>query len=98
VVARREKAQKRGGGRVRLESDITASGQFGLDELIGPDMSAGLPQFMSEQCRMLIEALEDPELEKIALGQMDDLKKEEVQKPRRIIYIYKKSSSKKEED
>ncbi len=67
LVARRENAQKRGRGRVTLESELTASGRFRLDDLIGHDLSDTLPELMSERCRVLIDALQDPELEQIAL-------------------------------
>jgi len=78
VVARRENTQKRGRGRVTLESEMTASGQFRLDDLIGHDLAVTLPDFMSEQCRTLIESLEDPDLEKIALWKLAGHTNEEI--------------------
>jgi hypothetical protein len=38
VAARLENTLKRGRGRVALESEMTASSRFGLDELIGRDL------------------------------------------------------------
>ncbi|MCU0981251.1 MAG: ECF-type sigma factor [Pirellulaceae bacterium] len=70
LVARRENTQKRGRGRVTLESELTASGPFRLDDLIGHDLSDTLPEMMSQQCRVLIDALQDPELEQIALWKL----------------------------
>ena len=70
LVARRENAQKRGRGRVTLESELTASGRFRLDDLIGHDLSDTLPELMSERCRVSIDALQDPELEQIALWKL----------------------------
>jgi DNA-directed RNA polymerase specialized sigma24 family protein len=70
VLARREKTRKRGSGLVALESEMGESGQFRLDDLIGEDLAATFPDFMSGQCRGLIESLDDPDLEKIALWKL----------------------------
>jgi DNA-directed RNA polymerase specialized sigma24 family protein len=80
LVARRENTQKRGRGRVKLESDLIASGRFRLDDLIGHDMSDTLQELMSEQCRVLIEALQDSELEKIALWKLAGYTNDEIGK------------------
>lgn len=78
LVARRENTQKRGRGRVTLESDLVASGRFHLDELIGHDVPDALPELMSEQCRVLIDSLQDPELEKIALWKLAGYTNDEI--------------------
>ncbi len=70
VLARRERTQKRGSGLVALESEIGPPGQFRLDDLIGEDLTSSFADFMSEECRLLIESLADPELEKIALWKL----------------------------
>jgi DNA-directed RNA polymerase specialized sigma24 family protein len=77
-LARRERALKRGGGRVALESEIAAGGAFRLDHLIGEDLAATLPKFMSEQCRQLIESLNAPDLEQIALWKLAGHTNEEI--------------------
>jgi DNA-directed RNA polymerase specialized sigma24 family protein len=78
VVARRENALKRGSGRVKLESEMTSTSRFRLDDLIGHDMSVALPDCMSAQCRILIDALKDPDLEKIALWKLAGYTNEEI--------------------
>jgi len=78
VLARREKRQKRGSGLVALESEMGAPGQFRLDDLIGEDLAASFPDFMSQQCRLLIESLADPDLEKIALWKLAGHTNEEI--------------------
>lgn len=78
VLARREKRQKRGSGLVALESQVGAPGQFHLDDLIGEDLAASFPDFMSQQCRLLIESLADPDLEKIALWKLAGHTNEEI--------------------
>jgi DNA-directed RNA polymerase specialized sigma24 family protein len=70
TLARREKTLKRGRGRVALESEIGGPGEFRLDDLIGEDWAATLPDFMSQQCRSLIDSLDNPDLEKIALWKL----------------------------
>jgi len=78
TLARREHALKHGSGRVVLESEIGDPGQFRLDDLIGADLAATLPDFMSEQCRLLIDSLDDPVLEKIALWKLAGHTNEEI--------------------
>jgi hypothetical protein len=70
MAARRERALKRGGGLVALESEIEAAGGAHLDRLIGADGAATFSQFMSQQCLQLIELLGVPDLEKIALWRL----------------------------
>ncbi len=70
TIARRENRLKRGQGRVLLESQIGLPGQFRLDDLTSKKYVAALSDFMSQQCRILIEALDDAELEKIALWKL----------------------------
>jgi DNA-directed RNA polymerase specialized sigma24 family protein len=78
MTARRERALKRGGGLVALESEIEAAGPYRLDQLIGTAGVACFSQFMSEQCEQLIESLRDPTLEKIALWRLAGHTNEEI--------------------
>lgn len=78
MLARRERALKRGGGRVALQSEVEAGGQFHLDQLIGEDQGASFSQFLSHQCRQLLELLEDPQLERIALAKLAGHTNEEI--------------------
>jgi len=78
TLARREKTLKRGRGRVALESEIGGPGEFRLDDLIGEDWAATLPDFMSQQCRSLIDSLDNPDLEEIALWKLAGHTNEEI--------------------
>jgi len=49
-----------------------------LDDLIGEDLATSFPDFMSQQCRLLIESLADPDLEKIALWKLAGHTNEEI--------------------
>lgn len=77
-LARREKALKRGGGRVVLESEIASGKSFRLDHLVGKDLAATFPEFMSQQCRLLFESLDAPDLEQIALWKLAGHTNEEI--------------------
>ena len=70
TLVRREKTLKRGSGRVALESEIGDPGRFCLDDLIADRAAAHLSDFLSQQCRSLIESLDDPDLERIALWKL----------------------------
>lgn len=78
VAARRENALKRGGGQLRLESELAAFGRAGLDDLAGRDLAVEVQDVMSGQCRMLIESLKDQNLEKIALWKLAGHSNEEI--------------------
>lgn len=77
-LARREKTLKRGGGRVALESEIDAGKRFRLDQLIGADLAATFPEFMSQQCRQLLDSLASADLEQIALWKLAGHTNEEI--------------------
>lgn len=76
--ARQSQAWKRGRGRVSVESELELQGDFRLDQVIGKDLAANLPELMSQQCRTLLEALNDPTLEKIALWKLEGHTNDEI--------------------
>lgn len=78
MLARKERAQKRGGGRVSLESEIEAGAGFQLDQLVSDGRAVTFSEYMSVQCRLLIETLGDPDLEKIALWKLAGHTNEEI--------------------
>ncbi|MCO6458107.1 MAG: hypothetical protein J5I93_22615 [Pirellulaceae bacterium] len=68
--ARNERAQKRGGNRVVLQSEIEAGTDFQLDDLVGDHPARSFSEYMSLQCRLMIESLNDPVLEQIAVWKL----------------------------
>jgi DNA-directed RNA polymerase specialized sigma24 family protein len=78
MLARRERAVRRGGGFVALESEIGAEGPYRLDELIGVEGAAAFSKFMSEECALLIQSLGSQDLENIALWKLAGHTNEEI--------------------
>ncbi|MCG8587329.1 MAG: ECF-type sigma factor [Pirellulales bacterium] len=72
---RRESAQKRGAGRVRLESDLGANqqqfSQFSLDDLIGNDVTPEVTAVMEEEHDRLLSLLRDEPLRRIANARIE---------------------------
>ena len=83
-LKRRETRQRRGGGRVRGESvfgDATASGaDAGLSQVIGDAPTPEFAATMAEQCRRLLERLDDTELEAVALAKLKGYTNREIAK------------------
>ena len=81
---RRERAQKRGGGRVRGESVFRQPGRGGSVEGMGRVLGASpTPEFaaiMAETCRELFERLGDDTLRTIALSKMQGHSNEQIAK------------------
>jgi DNA-directed RNA polymerase specialized sigma24 family protein len=75
-LARDERRQRRGGGRVRNASAL--GDEPGLDELYGREPDPGFAAQVAEECRNLIGRLEDPTLQAIALWKMEGYSNEEV--------------------
>jgi DNA-directed RNA polymerase specialized sigma24 family protein len=71
---RRETAQKRGAGRVQLESvvsDPNDSHRFALDHLIGDDPTPEFIVMLAEQHEQLLGLLRDDHLRKIAIFRIE---------------------------
>lgn len=80
-VLRDEQRQKRGGGQVVLEGTLATpsdSGTASLDQVAGPDVAPDLIVEMAEECRRLLEKLNDEELKTIALWKMEGMTSEEI--------------------
>ena len=72
---RREGAEKRGPGRVRSESQISAAagcrGNFKLDDLAAPSPTPEFVVALDEQCHRLLGLLEDDQLRQIAVFRVE---------------------------
>ncbi len=82
-LRRHETQQKRGGGDVRGESawiDPAASsqGDGGIDQVIGPEPTPDFAVQVAEQCRLLLDRLQDEELAHVALMKMEGFSTEEI--------------------
>jgi DNA-directed RNA polymerase specialized sigma24 family protein len=64
---RREGRQVRGGGQVRSLADLADSG---LDQLLDREPAPELAAQMADECRRLMERLDDPTLRAVALAKM----------------------------
>ncbi len=81
-VLRRHLAQKRGGDFVLGESRLHApcSINVGLAQFPSDDINPELSALATEQCQVLMESLEDPQLRQIALAKMEGYTNEEISK------------------
>ncbi len=80
-LIRRSLTQKGGGGLVRGESAIDAdgeSGEEGLAALGGRDPTPELEAIVIEECRRLLDELEDPRLKALALAKEEGYTNKEL--------------------
>ena len=78
---RRERRQKRGGGRVRGEQELGQAAPDaggGLDELVGHEPTPGLAAMMAEQYLHLLRRLDDETLRRIAAWKLEGYSNEEI--------------------
>ncbi len=82
ALARREGRQKRGGGRVRHESDAPVAGGTAaaadLDHFAGDEPTPEFAAQAAEECQRLLDALEDESLRQIALARLDGYTNDEI--------------------
>ncbi len=82
ALARREGRQKRGGGRIRHESDTSATGRTeaagSLDRLVGDEPTPEFAAQAAEECRRLLDLLEDESLRQVALARLEGYTNEEI--------------------
>jgi DNA-directed RNA polymerase specialized sigma24 family protein len=70
--------RKRGGGAVRGESALLGhDGQPDIDQVVGPEPSPEFAAQVAEECRRLLEALDD-ELRTVAVWKMEAYSNEEI--------------------
>lgn len=79
---RRHRRRKRGGGLVRSEADLPDGGQGagaeGLDELAGVVPTPEFAAMVAEECRLLLDALGDESLRRVALARMGGYTDDEI--------------------
>ncbi len=73
---RRESAQVRGGGRVRSESEL--DGMAELDEIIGNEPTPQFAAMVAENCRRLVDSLDDPALRAVAMAKLESYTNQEI--------------------
>jgi DNA-directed RNA polymerase specialized sigma24 family protein len=78
-LARRERAEKRGGGQVSAEADLPgAEAGAALAEVIGPEPTPELAASVAEECERLLDKLGDDLLRSIAVLRMEGHSVEEI--------------------
>jgi DNA-directed RNA polymerase specialized sigma24 family protein len=79
---RDERRAKRGGGKITAEVDLRGAGDDDetaiLAGVIGDEPTPELAAQVAEECRRLLDKLEDPDLRSIALWQMEGYTVEEI--------------------
>jgi DNA-directed RNA polymerase specialized sigma24 family protein len=80
-LIRRSLTQKEGRGRVRGESAIAANAESadeGLAALSDHDLTPELRVILAEECRRLLDGLEDPQLKALALAKVEKYTNKEL--------------------
>jgi DNA-directed RNA polymerase specialized sigma24 family protein len=75
-----ERRQKRGGGAVLAEADLTRGNDTdrAFEDIIGREPTPQLAAEMAEQCHRLLELLQDEDLRSIALLKMEGYTNDEI--------------------
>ena len=80
--AKRQRRQKRGGGRLRNEADLAGSLSggpgMGLEQLVGEEPTPEFAALVAEEYRNRLEALEDETLRQIASWKLEGYTNEEI--------------------
>ena len=77
----RDRAQKRGGGRVRAASDLPDPDDAGpgvLERIVGPEPSPEFAAQVAEECRRRLDALPDETLRRVALWKLEGRTNDEI--------------------
>jgi RNA polymerase sigma factor (sigma-70 family) len=78
-LARHEGRQRRGEGRVRsLSHEQVASDEQVLVEIVGKEPTPEFAAMMAEECRRLLETLDDPQLRQLAVAKMEGYSNQEI--------------------
>jgi DNA-directed RNA polymerase specialized sigma24 family protein len=73
-----ERRQKRGGGKVQAETDLSAEDPVRLAEVIGPEPTPEFAAQVADEYRRLLDKLGDAELRSVALWKMEGFTLEEI--------------------
>jgi DNA-directed RNA polymerase specialized sigma24 family protein len=78
-LVRNERRQRRGGGKVHNLSALAAEGEESrLVELVGREPDPEFALQVAERCRQLLERLDDPTLQAVAVWKMEGHTNEEI--------------------
>ncbi len=78
-LARHERRQRRGGGRVKsLDDDDMVSDEGIVAEIVGREPTPEFAAMMADECRRLLEKLDDPQLRELAVAKMEGYSNEEI--------------------
>ncbi len=80
---RRERRQKRGGGRVWNESEMVddhdaEEPKWALDQVVGHEPTPEFAATLTEECRRLLDALDDDALRQVALDRLEGYTNDEI--------------------
>ena len=79
--ARRQRRQKRGGGRVLREADLLEAdpgGEAGLEQVVGAEPTPEFAAMVAEECRCRIDGLGAEDLRRIAVWKLEGYTTEEI--------------------
>jgi DNA-directed RNA polymerase specialized sigma24 family protein len=78
-LARHERRQRRGGGHVKsLDDNQPASEQQTLAQIVGKEPTPEFAAMMADECRRLLQKLDDPQLRELAVAKMEGYSNEEI--------------------
>ncbi len=78
-LARHESRKRRGGGHVQsLSHQQAASDDQMLAQLVGKEPTPEFAAMMADQCRRLLERLDDPQLREVAVAKMEGCSNQEI--------------------
>jgi DNA-directed RNA polymerase specialized sigma24 family protein len=80
----REHRQKRGGGQVVVETDLRGTdpdgADAGLEQVVGAEPTPEFAAMVAEECRRLLDILDDDDLRRIALWKLEGYTNEEIRR------------------
>ena len=78
-LARHERRQRRGEGRAKsLDDDQVVSDQGIVANIVGREPTPEFAAMMADECRRLLEKLDDPQLRELAVAKMEGYNNEEI--------------------
>ena len=78
-LARHERRQRRGGGRVKsLDDDEMVSDEGLVANIVGQEPTPEFATMMADECRRLLEKLDDSQLRELAVAKMEGYNNQEI--------------------